>query len=83
MNAKPKQNEAVTALGVAHGSDGDARIYPCDKCGLMRSKAEGGTTFTVCDDCWDKLHAKITSTIDQQTPPIVSAAITANLFNLL
>lgn len=32
------------------------RIYPCAKCGIMRSKAEGGTTFTVCDACWDVLH---------------------------
>lgn len=33
-----------------------ARIYPCDKCGLMRSKDEGGTIFTVCDNCWDPNH---------------------------
>jgi hypothetical protein len=32
---------------------GDARVYPCVKCGKPLSKAEGGTTFTVCDDCWD------------------------------
>lgn len=32
----------------------DERIYPCDDCGVMRSKAEGGTLFTVCDHCWDK-----------------------------
>ncbi len=35
----------------------DPRIYPCKKCGMLRSKAEGGTTFTVCDACWDKLVA--------------------------
>ncbi len=29
------------------------RIYPCAKCGKMRTKSEGGTTFTVCEDCWD------------------------------
>jgi len=27
--------------------------YPCDRCGALRTKAEGGTTFTVCDACWD------------------------------
>ena len=27
--------------------------YPCDRCGKSRTKAEGGTTFTVCDECWD------------------------------
>lgn len=32
----------------------EARIYPCAKCGVLRSKSEGGTTFTVCDECWDK-----------------------------
>ena len=30
------------------------RIYPCADCGKMRTKEEGGTTFTVCDECWDK-----------------------------
>lgn len=34
------------------------RIYPCDDCGLLRSKDEGGTIFTVCDTCWDKHYAK-------------------------
>lgn len=27
--------------------------YPCVRCGMLRTKAEGGTAFTVCDDCWD------------------------------
>ena len=30
--------------------------YPCDECGAMRTKAEGGTTFSVCDACWDKKY---------------------------
>ena len=30
------------------------RVYPCDNCGKLRSKAEGGTTFTVCEACWSK-----------------------------
>lgn len=30
----------------------EERIYPCDRCGKLRTKAEGGTTFTVCDACW-------------------------------
>lgn len=34
------------------------RIYPCDGCGKLRSKDEGGTTFTVCDECWDATSAK-------------------------
>ena len=31
----------------------DEQKYPCAKCGKLRTKAEGGTTFTVCDACWD------------------------------
>jgi hypothetical protein len=27
--------------------------YPCVKCGKLRTKAQGGTTFTVCDRCWE------------------------------
>lgn len=34
----------------------DERIYPCNECGKLRSKNEGGTTFTVCEECWDKAH---------------------------
>ncbi len=36
----------------------DERIYPCDDCGKLRSKNEGGTTFTVCEECWTKRHQK-------------------------
>lgn len=34
------------------------QLYPCitDGCETMRTKDEGGTTFTVCDECWDVLH---------------------------
>lgn len=32
----------------------DARIYPCDDCGTLRSKNEGGTVFTICEVCWAK-----------------------------
>lgn len=30
--------------------------YPCTKCGKLRTKEEGGTTFSVCESCWDKMH---------------------------
>lgn len=40
-------------------AENDARIYPCEDCGKMRSRAEGGTTFTVCDACWDEHYAKM------------------------
>lgn len=36
------------------GGKEEDRIYPCNLCGCLRTKAEGGTVFTVCDDCWDK-----------------------------
>ena len=39
--------------------------YPCVDCGKLRTKAEGGTTFTVCDECWDKSHKKPTSDVDK------------------
>ncbi len=29
-----------------------------DVCGKLRTKAEGGTTFTVCDKCWSKHYEK-------------------------
>ena len=32
------------------------RIYPCVKCGKMRTKAEGGTTFSLCEECWDEAY---------------------------
>lgn len=35
----------------------DARIYPCATCGTLRTTAEGGTVFTVCDDCWHPIPA--------------------------
>ena len=31
--------------------------YPCEKCGRPRTKAEGGTTLTVCDGCPDYVKA--------------------------
>lgn len=36
--------------------DDDSEIYPCDNCGEMRSKNQGGTIFTVCDNCWDRIY---------------------------
>ena len=32
-------------------------MYPCADCGKLRTKAEGGTIFTVCDECWDKHYS--------------------------
>lgn len=34
------------------------KTYPCDKCGKPRTKAEGGTTFTICDECWAAAQPK-------------------------
>ena len=34
-------------------------LYPCSDCGKLRTKAEGGTTFTVCEACWDKHYIKL------------------------
>jgi hypothetical protein len=38
--------------------DDNDRVYSCQDCGVLRSKNEGGTTFTVCDECWDKHFKK-------------------------
>lgn len=37
----------------------DGRLYPCDHsgCDVMRTKAEGGTTFTVCEEHWKERGA--------------------------
>lgn len=32
--------------------------YPCIQCGKLRTKEEGGTTFSLCDACWDKKYGK-------------------------
>lgn len=42
--------------------------YPCDRCGKPRTKAEGGTTFTVCDDCWEATMSHYESTAPVDTP---------------
>ncbi len=36
----------------------EEKTYPCIDCGKLRTKEEGGNTFTVCDECWDKRHPK-------------------------
>lgn len=40
--------------------DDNAKIYPCSApdCKVMRSKAEGGNIFTVCDKHWDEALEK-------------------------
>jgi DNA-directed RNA polymerase subunit RPC12/RpoP len=42
----------------ASGSGAGETLYPCADCGTLRTKEEGGTTFTVCDECWEKHYAK-------------------------
>lgn len=39
----------------------NTETYPCDKCGALRTKSEGGTTFTVCDKCWDNTETSTRS----------------------
>lgn len=34
----------------------EPKLYPCHKCGKLRTKSEGGTVFTLCDKCWDESH---------------------------
>lgn len=44
---------APAPAGLRNEEEEATRVYPCAMCGVMRSKREGGTIFTVCDDCWD------------------------------
>jgi len=46
--------EKVTCKRCRKSLDSTEPTYPCKSCGKPRTKAEGGTTFTVCDACWDK-----------------------------
>jgi hypothetical protein len=39
----------------------EEKTYPCIKCNKLRTKAEGGTTFSVCDDCWNKPKVEVDS----------------------
>ena len=34
----------------------DEGLYPCIECGMLRTEKQGGTTFTVCDKCWEKAY---------------------------
>lgn len=34
----------------------EEKKYPCAECGKLRTKDEGGNTFTVCDECWKKKY---------------------------
>ena len=56
---KSIESETPAAVaGAARGSGAGETLYPCVDCGTLRTKAEGGTTFTVCDECWEKHYAK-------------------------
>lgn len=46
------------------------RIYPCADCGMMRTKDEGGTIFTVCEACWDKHYHPGRARADSRPPPV-------------
>ena len=55
-------------------------MYPCADCGVLRTKAEGGTTFTVCDPCWDKRRAAPPSedTVTRARRLVGDCTVTAN-----
>jgi hypothetical protein len=38
---------------IFHKRDAEDK-YPCNKCGKFRTKAEGGTVFSVCEECWEQ-----------------------------
>jgi hypothetical protein len=40
------------------GQDDGLDVYPCAECGTPRTKAQGGTVFTVCEKCWEKAYPR-------------------------
>ena len=38
----------------------DDKVYPCIRpgCKVLRSKNQGGTTFTICDEHWEATYGK-------------------------
>ncbi len=75
--AAPSEPGCLCAVGWRHcpihqdegraGSGPSEPTYPCDNCGKLRTKAEGGTTFTVCDECWDKYHHEGEGVADERS----------------
>lgn len=47
--------------------DEQERVYLCEDCGKPRTKSEGGTVFTVCDECWDKHYGRRSPMTDKLT----------------
>lgn len=43
---------------------------PCERCGTARTKAEGGKTFTVCDDCWARMGEEYLRTHPSESPSL-------------
>lgn len=51
------------------------QLYPCNDCGMLRTKAEGGTVFTVCDDCWDKYYPPREALVEGQGQESIGAKL--------
>lgn len=47
-----------SCVKVSKESKPKEQTWPCSKCGKGMTKAEGGTTFSVCESCWDKPKEK-------------------------
>jgi hypothetical protein len=48
--------EEIKSLATPTFSGEKEKQYPCVDCGKLRTKDEGGTTFAVCDECWEKKY---------------------------
>ena len=57
IQCEPCAIKTTTSQSVDNTIDVEERIYPCLKCSKMRTKAEGGTTFSICEDCWEQPKA--------------------------
>lgn len=66
--AQPRLAEMTAGYDDALAKHGTARSdkipsagpnYPCADCGCPRTKAEGGTTWTICDACYNRREAAV------------------------
>ena len=59
LRAREARGKVESGPAANDGVPSAEPTYPCAECGALRTKDEGGTTFTVCDACWDKSHHSV------------------------
>lgn len=69
----PAEIDALRQVLPAPSAAAAEPLYPCDDCGAHRTKAQGGTIFTVCDECWDKHYKQVTASPAAPVEPLREA----------